>query len=105
MERVATCFKVKQGMQAEYKRRHDEIWAEMIELMKNCGIMNYSIWNYGELLFGYFEVDDYEKCLEILRNSDVKKRWDEYMADIIEVEKDPKTGLQKDMELMFLFEG
>ena len=105
MERIATCFKLKEGMQGEYKKRHDEIWSEMSKLMKKCGIKNYSIWNFDDLLFGYFEVEDFKKRQEILNESTVKRDWDEYMSDIIEVKKNPKTGLPDNAKLMFLFDG
>ena len=38
-------FKVKlfPGMEAEYKKRHDEIWPELQELLKQSGISEYSI--------------------------------------------------------------
>ena len=34
MERFAWKGRIKPGMQAEYKRRHDDIWPEMLELLK-----------------------------------------------------------------------
>ena len=34
MERFAWKGRIKPGMQAEYKRRHDEIWPEMTALLK-----------------------------------------------------------------------
>jgi L-rhamnose mutarotase len=48
MERFAWMEKIKPGMQAEYKRRHDAIWPEMKALLKSAGIRNYSrcsCWN------------------------------------------------------------
>lgn len=104
IQRIASKFRLKPGMQEEYKRRHDEIWPEMLELMKEAGIRNYTIWNQGEDLFGYFEVEDYEKCIQILSASEVKKRWDEYMKDIIWFEKNTDVCPNGEMKLMFLFE-
>jgi len=104
MTRIAERFRLKPGKKEEYKKRHDEIWPEMIQLMRKAGIKNYSIWNAGDDLFGYFEVDDYSHLVNVMENSDIKKKWDEYMADIIEVDIDPETKLSKNMELMFLFE-
>ena len=43
-------------MQAEYKRRHNEIWPEMVELLKSAGIKNDTIWPDGEVLFGYANI-------------------------------------------------
>ncbi|MGI6113728.1 MAG: L-rhamnose mutarotase [Mahellales bacterium] len=104
MIRVACNFRLKPGKQQEYKRRHDEIWPEMLEIMREAGISNYSIWNVGDQLFGYYEVDDYKKSNDILKSSEVVQKWNEYMADIIEFEIDKETGRMKEMQLMFLFE-
>ena len=35
MERFAWMGRIKPGMQKEYKKRHDEIWPEMVELLKS----------------------------------------------------------------------
>ena len=45
------------GMQAEYVRRHDEIWPEMRETLARAGIVNYTIWRCGNELFGYYECE------------------------------------------------
>lgn len=47
MERYAWKATVKDGMLAEYRRRHDEIWDEMKEVLRAAGIRNYSIRNVG----------------------------------------------------------
>ncbi len=57
MMRVAWVMKLKPGNEAIYKRKHDEIWAEMLELMKRQGIRNYSIYRHGLTLFAYLERD------------------------------------------------
>lgn len=104
MQRIVCKFKLKSGTQQEYKRRHDEIWPEMLELIKEAGIRNYSIWNLKEDLFGYYEVEDNEKCIQIISGSEVKKRWDEYMKDIIKFEANPSDSGLGEMKLMFLLE-
>ncbi|MGB9142439.1 MAG: L-rhamnose mutarotase, partial [Aestuariivirga sp.] len=35
---------LKPGMEAEYKRRHDEIWPELLDLLHAAGISEYSIY-------------------------------------------------------------
>ena len=57
MERFAWKGRIKPGMQTEYKRRHDEIWPEMKQVLKDAGIRNYTIWSDGETLFGYYECE------------------------------------------------
>jgi len=43
METIAFRMTLKPGCEAEYKRRHDEIWPELVELLKAAGISDYSI--------------------------------------------------------------
>lgn len=95
-------FKLKPEMHDEYKRRHDEIWPEMLELLTASGIRNYSLWNNGDQLVEYFETDDLESCCRILAGSEVKKRWDVYMSDIISFHRDA-TGMMTPLTLMFEF--
>ncbi|HHW47011.1 MAG TPA: L-rhamnose mutarotase [Clostridiaceae bacterium] len=105
MARMAWRLKLRSGMKEEYKRRHDNIWPEMLELMRKSGIRNYSIWNEGQDLFGYFEVDDLETAGQAGKGNPVIERWNEYMKDIFEPFEDTGTVDPKSMELMFLFEG
>ena len=52
MERFAWKAVIKDGMLDEYKRRHDNIWPEMKQVLKEAGIKNYTIWNVGNEVFG-----------------------------------------------------
>ncbi len=87
----AWVLEVRPGYEEEYKRRHDEIWPEMVQTLRDAGIRNYSIFRYGLTLFGYFETDDLEQTVEYLRNSEVNRRWSEWMDPIMKVEIDPQT--------------
>jgi L-rhamnose mutarotase len=55
--RQAWVMKLKPGSEAEYKKRHDEIWPEMLENLRKDGVRNYSIYRYGLLLVAYLERD------------------------------------------------
>ena len=50
MERFAWKAIVKDGMLEEYKKRHDNIWPELKQVLKEAGIKNYTIWNVGNEL-------------------------------------------------------
>jgi len=101
MERVAWKLVLKDGKKAEYKKRHDEIWPEMTEVLNEAGIHNYTVWNVDNHLFGYYEVEDVAYCNKVLAESEVVDRWNNYMEDVIYVELDPNTGTVKALELMF----
>jgi hypothetical protein len=57
---------VRPGYEEEYKRRHDEIWPEMVQVLKESGIRNYSIFRHGLTLFGCFETEDLDHALGYL---------------------------------------
>jgi L-rhamnose mutarotase len=91
MPQYAWALEVRPGYEEEYKRRHEEIWPEMVEALRSAGISNYSIFRLGLTLFGYFETDDLEKTQEYLANDDTNRRWSEWMDPIMKVDIDPTT--------------
>lgn len=102
MERYAWKATVKEGMLGEYKRRHREIWPEMVDVLKKAGIVNYSIWVTGNELFGYYECEKgAEFSSRVQAESPVVDRWNEYMKDVMDMTMDPVTGAQPVMEEVF----
>ena len=102
MEKYAWKGFVKEGCMEEYIRRHDEIWPEMLEVLKGAGIRNYTIWNVGHELFGYYECEkgaDFAAAYQA--NSPVVDKWNEYMKDILIMEMDPETGAQPKLRKVF----
>ena len=89
MSRVAFKMKLFKGKVDEYKRRHDEIWPELVALLKETGISEYSIFldETGETLFGVLKVTQIEKMDELPAN-EVMKKWWAYMSDIMETNAD-----------------
>lgn len=102
MERYAWKAIVKDGMLEEYVRRHNEIWPELTQVLNDAGIHNYTIWNVGNELFGYYECDqgcDY--AARVQAESPVVDRWNEYMKDVMIMEMDPVTGAQPKLMQVF----
>ena len=102
MERMAWKGRIKPGCKAEYIRRHDAIWPEMKQLLKDACICNYTIFANGEELFGYYECEKGIAFAERTQaQSPVVDRWNEYMKDILELDMDPVTGAQPKLEPVF----
>ena len=102
MEKYAWRGKIVPGMQEEYKKRHDNIWPEMKQVLKEAGISNYTIWNVGNELFGYFECEKGVAYAEKYQaESPVVDKWNEYMKDVMVMEMDPETGAQPKMQQVF----
>ena len=53
----AWILEIRPGYEEEYKKRHDEIWPEMVQMLKEAGLRNYNIFRYGIKLFGYFSIN------------------------------------------------
>jgi len=77
------------GYSVEYKKRHDEIWPELVELPHQAGIQNYSIFldESTRTLFAYLEAPDLA-ALDSLPAQELMKKWWAYMADIMETNTD-----------------
>lgn len=105
MERYAWKAKLKDGKREEYIRRHREIWEEMKAVLHEAGIRNYTIWNVGDELFGYYECEKgADFAARVQAESPVVDRWNEYMKDVMEMEMDPVTGAQPKLEEVFFFD-
>jgi L-rhamnose mutarotase len=89
MQRHAFKMRLNPGMEAEYTRRHDEIWPDLVQLLKDAGISNYSIHLDEETmtLFGYLERRD-DHTMDDLPNHPVMKRWWAHMGDIMATNPD-----------------
>ncbi len=89
MKRIAFKMKLLRGYEDEYKKRHDEIWDELKILLKQTGIMGYSIFLDEETnyLFAYFTISDSVRLSE-LPEKNIMKKWWNYMADIMETNND-----------------
>ena len=80
---------LKPGMEKEYERRHAAIWPELKASLSESGVSNYSIYWDKEtnILFAYQEVEG-ESGSQDLGNTEIVKKWWDYMADIMEVNPD-----------------
>ena len=89
MKHFAYKMKLIKGFEAEYKKRHDEIWPELKILLKDNGILNYSIFWDEETndLFAYFTIDNDKKLID-LPSHPIMKKWWTYMKDIMETNED-----------------
>jgi len=85
MQRVGFMLKVKQEKIEEYKEHHKSVWPEMLDALREAGWHNYSLFMTDEgLLFGYVETPDFERALEKMAETDVNKRWQDFMAPYFE---------------------
>jgi len=91
------------GQEAEYQRRHDAIWPELSDLLKETGIEEYSIFlDPGTLvLFGVLQIDDPDR-LDDLPSHPVMRKWWDYMADIMDTNPDHSPVSQPLKEVFYM---
>lgn len=84
MEKIAFKMFLHPGREAEYKKRHDAIWPELVALLKESGIRDYSIhldWETNILFAVLWRADDHK--MDALPDHVVMQRWWAHMADIM----------------------
>lgn len=95
MNRYAFKMRLKPGVAAEYRRRHDEIWPELSRAIREAGIADYSIFLDEETLtlFAVQKQSDENTVAELPHHPVVQKWW-AYMAPLMEVNEDdsPRCG-------------
>ncbi len=89
MKRHAFKMKLRLGFEAEYKKRHDEIWPELAKELRAAGISDYSIFLDEETLtlFAVQKLSD-DNTAAKLPNSPIVRKWWNYMAPLMEVQPD-----------------
>lgn len=85
MKRIAFLLKVKKDRIEEYKKRHQEVWPEMLQALRETGWHNYSLFMREDgLLIGYLETDDFERAVAGMAEREVNARWQNEMAPFFE---------------------
>ncbi|WP_257669678.1 L-rhamnose mutarotase [Parapedobacter tibetensis] len=102
MQRIAFKMKLMPGCQVEYKKRHDAIWPELKELLKESGISDYSIFLDEETntLFAVQQQEATGQSSQDLGTHPVVQKWWAYMADIMETNSD-NSPISKPLKQVF----
>ncbi|HNP93645.1 MAG TPA: L-rhamnose mutarotase [Rectinema sp.] len=100
MKRYAFVMQLKPGNEAEYKRRHDEIWPELKCELRKAGISNYSIYLDPETLrlFAIQSLAE-DETSDSLSELPIMRKWWDSMKDLMDTNADnsPKIWSLKEM--------
>lgn len=101
LEKHAFKMALNPGMAEEYKRRHDDIWPELVDLLHAAGVSDYSIFLDAETntLFGVLWRRKDHMMAE-LPSTAVMQKWWTHMADIMAT-NDDNEPLAQDLRLVF----
>ena len=96
-------FKMKlyPGMEAEYEKRHNQLWPEMKDMIHEHGGKNYTIFLDRETLtlFGYIEIEN-EELWAKGADTAINRKWWDFMADIMETNPD-NSPVSIDLKTVF----
>ncbi|TNH03659.1 L-rhamnose mutarotase [Testudinibacter sp. TR-2022] len=103
MIRKGILMHVNPDCHAEYKKRHDEIFPELVKELKEHGAHNYSIFldKKRDLLFGYVEIESEERWDQVAQTTACQKWWD-FMKDIMPSNPDNSPIAQKLEQVFYL---
>ena len=89
MARIAFKMQLFNGFEEEYKRRHDALWPELEQLLKQAGISEYSIFldEATNTLFGFLKAANPAEHDNLPANP-VMQKWWAYMKDIMQTNAD-----------------
>lgn len=104
MKRVAFKMYLNEGMKAEYKKRHDEIWPELKKLLRDNGVSEYSIFLDEETnyLFAFQKVSG-EGGSQDLGKTEIVQKWWKMMSTIMKSNPD-NSPVSVELEEVFYME-
>lgn len=86
--KTAFKMKLKPGFKEEYEKRHSQIWPELVALLKENGVNDYSIFLDEETDTLFAVQQQNGQSSQDLGNTEIVKKWWAFMADIMETNPD-----------------
>lgn len=101
MKKTAFAMRLTPGCEAEYKKRHDQIWPELKAELRKAGVSDYSIYldKKTNTLFAVQYLAD-DATDDQLPSLPIVKKWWHMMSDIMETNPD-ESPVSDTLELMF----
>jgi L-rhamnose mutarotase len=101
MQRVCFVLQVRPEKLAEYKARHQQVWPEMLQALRQASWTNYSLFLRADgMLVGYVETPDFAHALSEMAKTEVNARWQKEMAEFFVI----PSGVMADQAMLPLEE-
>jgi L-rhamnose mutarotase len=87
----------------EYRRRHEEVWPEMLEALSRTGWHNYTLFIRSDgTLFGYFESpDSFAAALDGMSREEINSRWQAEMSPFFDAEGGAADTMMEELVEVF----
>lgn len=94
MQRTCFLMEIIPGQEAEYERRHREIWPELVDALRQAGVRNYSLFRRGTTVIAYAECHpDAATAFGKVGATEVNTRWAQWFRDVLAKHTDPDGNL------------
>lgn len=94
MQRTCFLMEIIPGQEAEYERRHREIWPELVDALREAGVRNYSLFRRGTTVIAYAECHpDAATAFGKVGATEVNTRWAQWFRDVLAKHTDPNGNL------------
>jgi L-rhamnose mutarotase len=107
MRRIGQTIRLKPEKADEYINYHKAVWPEVLKMIKECNLANYSIFIKDHLLFAYFEYmgNDFDADMKKMASHTVTQQWWDVVKPLMEPIETRKEGeFWADMEEIFHLE-
>ncbi|NQU44703.1 L-rhamnose mutarotase [bacterium] len=104
MKRYGMVLKVRPEKLEEYKKLHANVWPDILKMIRECNIRNYSIYYKDGYLFSYYEYhgEDYQADMaRMAADATTQKWWEVCMPCQIPLETRQEGEWWADMEEVF----
>ena len=103
MKRAGFAMQLKEGCEAEYKKRHDELWPELAKALSEAGVRDYVIYldPKTNVLYASQKVTEHNTA-DQLPESPIVRKWWAFMADLMETNPDDSPVVWDLTEMFYL---
>jgi len=91
-QRAAFVLQIRKGMEEAYDKSHEHVWPEMLDLLRRCGVSEYSIFRRDATLFLVMSIppgDTFDQVWDRIEADPINTRWQQTTAPFFE----PVVGL------------
>ena len=86
MKRYGMVINVKADKFEEYKRLHADVWPDVVKMITECNIRNYSIYHKDGMMFSYFEYigEDFDADMARMAADPATQQWWDVCKPLLE---------------------
>lgn len=78
-------YRLRPGAGKEYDARHAKVWDELRDLLRECGVLDYTIWRYEEIVVCEMHTrHTLERTFKQLEANEVQRAWSEELAPLFQ---------------------